>query len=199
MTKIQLSAEEMQLVKDPSWILTKHRVIKKVYHLFGELSGRTQALVLRNDDAIPAEVLLSPPKISKGEQYEALPYVVLDYPRLFSKEDVFAIRCFFWWGNYFSVTWHLKGKFQRKYQPLIAAAIADNNLPDHYFSVSGNEFNFDLSSKDYATTTSAAGTFSKLTEIPFLKISYRIPFEQWNKAEELLMQAFTNFMAIAAR
>jgi hypothetical protein len=38
--KLQLSAEEMRLVTDPAWILTKNSVIRKVVEMFGELSER---------------------------------------------------------------------------------------------------------------------------------------------------------------
>ena len=134
MTKIQLSEEEMQLVNNPAWILTKHRIIEKVYGLFGSLSAQMQAYLLQQKHALPQQVLQLPPKISKGEQYESMPYVVLDYPRLFSKEEVFAVRTFFWWGNYFSITLHLKGKYQQQYHEKIAKAATEKKLKDYYFS-----------------------------------------------------------------
>ena len=43
-------------------------------------------------DFLPAEMLFHSPKISKGENYKGLPYVMLDYPRCFGKTDIFAIR-----------------------------------------------------------------------------------------------------------
>ena len=61
----------------------------------------------------------SEPKISRGENYKGLPWVMLDYPRVFGKEDVFAIRTMFWWGHAFSVTLHLKGEWKRLFLPVI--------------------------------------------------------------------------------
>src|ERR1700733_538931 len=145
MSKIQLSEEEMQLVSNSEWILTKHRVIEKVYQLFGNLSTKMQLYLQGNGQLLAPEILQLPAKISKGEHYEAMPYVVLDYPRLFSKENVFAIRTFFWWGNYFSITLHLKGKFHQQWYKKISKGIAEKKLRDFYFSIEGNEFNFDLS------------------------------------------------------
>ena len=49
-------------------------------------------------------------KISKGENYLGLPYAILDYPAIFKKENVFAIRTMFWWGNFFSITLHISGR-----------------------------------------------------------------------------------------
>ena len=120
-SKIQLSAEEMQLVSNSAWILTKHRIIEKVYRLFGDCAAEMQVYLAERKALLPGEVFRLPPKISKGEQYEALPYVVLDYPRFFTAEEVFAVRSFFWWGHYFSITLHLKGKFQQQYQQAISS------------------------------------------------------------------------------
>ena len=38
--KIQLSVEELQLVQNAQWLLTKNIIIEKVYTLFGEQIGR---------------------------------------------------------------------------------------------------------------------------------------------------------------
>ena len=106
---VRLSVEELRLVTDPAWILTKNSIIRKVVEMFGELSGEWRGLV----------TAVTEPKISKGEQHKGLPWVMLDYPRLFGKEDVLAIRTMFWWGHCFSVTLHLKGKYLRLYLPVI--------------------------------------------------------------------------------
>ena len=36
--KIQLSAEELSLVQNAEWLLTKNTIIEKVYAMFGELA-----------------------------------------------------------------------------------------------------------------------------------------------------------------
>ena len=73
--KIQLSEEEWQLLQNSGWILTKHAVIDKVYHLFGWLAHEAQ-LRLRGPHHLPEAGLQQSPKISKGEQYQRLPWVV---------------------------------------------------------------------------------------------------------------------------
>jgi hypothetical protein len=122
--KVQFSAEEMRLVSDPAWILTKNSIIRKVVELFGELSGEWRQMLAsermgRLVGTSEAKVTWGDPKISRGEQYKGLPWVMLDYPRVFGKEDVLAVRTMFWWGHYFSVTLHLKGSYLRTYLPVI--------------------------------------------------------------------------------
>lgn len=190
-SKIQLSAEEMQLVNNSGWILTKHRIIEKVYLLFGRLSVQMQEYLSDRKEVLPAELFLQSPKISRGEQYEALPYVVLDYPRVFSKDDVFAVRSFFWWGHYFSITLHLKGRFLEQYRQVLNTAIAQNKLQGVYLSDAGSEFSFNLDGKNYRQSYSApAAAYTIPRQASFLKISYRLSFSQWASAETELMQFF---------
>jgi hypothetical protein len=194
-SKIQLSEEEMLLVQNSGWILTKHSVIDKVYRLFGNLSERMQELLQQQEHILPAAIMQSSPKISKGEQYERLPYVVLDYPRIFSTDNVLAIRTFFWWGNYFSCTLHLKGKFQETYCENIFHALQLEAWKDCYLSMDGHEFNFNLGSETYKNISHHL-TMEQLRKASFIKISYKNSFADWNIADEKLLQAFRRFIAV---
>jgi len=62
------------------------------------------------------------PKISRGENYLGLPYLVLDYPRLFRPDAVLAIRTFFWWGHFFSSTLQLSGGYKTEFLSRLQAA-----------------------------------------------------------------------------
>src|SRR5450631_3207695 len=108
--KIQLSEEELILVENAELILTKNAIIRKVYDMFGSMAAAMK-IELQNNPLSP-DLMKTTPKISRGENFKGLPFVVLDYPRLFNRENVFAIRSLFWWGKYFSVTLHLKGVYK---------------------------------------------------------------------------------------
>src|SRR5664279_575656 len=100
--KIKLSEDELLLVQNAGIILTKNAIMQKAVSLFSLLA---EGMKTESENAqLPVEVMVAMPKISKGEHYKGLPYVVLDYPRLFTQENIFAIRTLFWWGNYFSIT-----------------------------------------------------------------------------------------------
>ncbi|HNH23308.1 MAG TPA: hypothetical protein PLY26_14225, partial [Ferruginibacter sp.] len=77
-SKLTLSPEELELVSDSRWILTKQAIIGKVYGIFGGLAERYQAIGAAH--TLPADVLRMTPKIARGENYRQLPYVMLDYP-----------------------------------------------------------------------------------------------------------------------
>src|SRR5712671_4795594 len=108
--KIRLSQAEMELVNNADLILTKNAILKKAYRLLGNLQVEQQKYIMLHPSGLPAKVSASTFKISKGENYKELPYLVLDYPRLFEQENIFAVRTMFWWGNFFSITLHLSGR-----------------------------------------------------------------------------------------
>jgi len=115
---LKLSEEELALAANASVMLMKNAVIEKVNLLFGRLSVLQPAVLQPLHRELEA-ALEVPAKISRGESYRALPYLVLDYPRYFRPHDVMAIRTMFWWGNFFSVTLHLKGNYREQFSDRI--------------------------------------------------------------------------------
>ncbi|HYH14201.1 MAG TPA: hypothetical protein VD794_03215, partial [Flavisolibacter sp.] len=107
--KIQFSPAEMELMNNAGIILTKNRVLQKIKLLLEGIQEEMTHIVYREPDFHDHEVFQALPKISKGENYLGLPYLVLDYPRHFDSVNIFAIRTMFWWGNTFSSTLHLAG------------------------------------------------------------------------------------------
>lgn len=186
--KIHLSQEESELVQNAEVLLTKNRVILKVYEMFGFLIDEVQD-VLAGNPLLSTEIFAVSPKISKGENYLGLPYVMLDYPRCFGKADVFAVRTMFWWGHFFSTTLHLKGKYKqqlvstiREHQPL---------LSDHHFfiSVHEDEWRHDF---DVANYTSLAGydpmiLAETLEKKDFCKIAVKVGLNDWHSIMDQLV------------
>ncbi len=111
-TKIQLLPAEMELVSSPDIILTKNAILQKI-KLFLEGIQIVQLEILKDySSLLPEEVLKVSPKISRGENYKGLPWLVLDNPRHFQHNNIFAVRTMFWWGNFFTITLHLSGRYK---------------------------------------------------------------------------------------
>ena len=108
-TKIQFLPAEMELVSSPDIILTKNAILQKIKSFFEEIQMKQQDILKKYSSQLPGEVLRISPKISRGENYKGLPWLVLDNPRHFQHNNIFAIRTMFWWGNFFSITLHLSG------------------------------------------------------------------------------------------
>ena len=190
--KIQLSPEELSLVQNAGWLLTKNKIIEKVFALFGEVAHEMRDHLTAKPDFLLGEVLVPSPKISKGENYKGLPYVMLDYPRLFNRQHTFAIRTMFWWGHFFSVTLHLKGLYKEKYQHRLL-----NNLPllvakPFYLCVSGDEWRHEFEVDNYMPLTqlNSSAVEKILLANDFCKLSAKISLPQWNDSKELLIDLY---------
>jgi hypothetical protein len=196
--KIRLSPEEAALVLQSDWILTKNRVLQKVMQLLGVLQEAQQPHLIEAGIALPAEVIQTTAKISKGENYKGLPYLVLDQPRFFNKENVFAIRTLFWWGNFFSSTWQLSGEYKTLYAEKIIAAFS--LLKEKSFFICINE--------DPWEHHFEAGNFISLQEVTadrfetiirdhtFIKLSRKVSLKEWDTAVERLQKIFSVYMSI---
>ena len=44
---------------------------------------------------------------------------MLDYPALFKKDEIFALRTMFWWGNFMSITLLLSGGYKETFATVI--------------------------------------------------------------------------------
>ncbi|HLK27740.1 MAG TPA: hypothetical protein VKT28_04115 [Puia sp.] len=191
--KIKLSEDELKLVQNADIILTKNVIIQKAISLFSELSENMQAEISKID--LPEDIKSSSPKISKGENYKGLPYVILDYPRLFNHENIFAIRSFFWWGNYFSTTLHLKGNYKEMYARSILKNIS--LLAKKGFSISASLDEWIHEHEDNYISLSRI-TENELTDImqskSFLKISAVTALSQWDNVEVILMGLFKDVL-----
>lgn len=204
---VQLSAEEMRLMTDPAWILTKNSILRKVVNMFADLSAEWRQLPVPEMLAAGRE-----PKISKGEQYKGLPWVMLDYPRLFGKEEVLAIRTMFWWGHCFSVTLHLKGDYQRIYMPVITARRKE--LIGAGFSVGISDDEWEHEHQEEEETAGGEGGTSwraakagedtedlawgsaAMARRPFLKLSARCELDRWREAPGILTEKFAILLGI---
>lgn len=182
-TKITLSKEEQELLLNPGWILTKNALIGKVYDLFGGLSDVYREILPVTHPVFIGETAVLSPKISKGEQYKGLPWVMLDYPRQFGKMDMFAIRSFFWWGKYASISLLLQGNFRNRMEKsVIEYLLAEKDKPNEtgeWLIPDGDQpWEHDIRATGYASLQQWEGQFAP--EKPCIKITATWPLQQWD-------------------
>ena len=179
-----LSDYEMAVANDKEFLFTKTRIIEKVYSVFGNLADDFAIHLNHSFQKIEAGT----PKISKGENYKGLPYVVLDYPRIFQKENVLAIRCFFWWGNFFSITLHLSGKYKHEFTPALQHAINENYFQGWYINVADKQWEHHFETDNYSLINSSlANSFAGR---PFIKFAKKIPLSEWDNVEDFFIKNF---------
>ena len=190
-SKLMLSDEEQQLVNNADWILTKRIIIDKVCGLLALVLETQKALVEKEGKWLPPEIVKSTPKIAKGENYLCLPYVILDYPRSFEAENIFAIRTMFWWGNFFSITLQLSGVFKEKFQKQIAKNLVSAE-PGFFICINESQWQHHFEADNYMAVNQVS--HSDLQDIiakkQFVKLAVKFSLQHWNDVPALLDSAF---------
>jgi hypothetical protein len=197
---VKLSKNELELVCDAGFILTKNKIIAKVYELFGSLQTGFVLESERLHALLPAEIFAPSPKIYKGEQYLGLPYVMLDTPRYFGKEGAFAIRCFFWWGNFFSITLQLSGKYAMDYAEKMMAQMASKHYDDWYICVNEDYWQHHFEETNFLPFNAASvEAYRNLNtdQEPFFKIACKIPLIKWEEASDFFNDKYSSLIDLA--
>jgi hypothetical protein len=187
MTNVKLSKEELALVSEAGFILTKNRIINKVYDLFGQLSEDFQ----QRSKHLPGSIISIPPKISRGENYNGLPWVMLDYPRAFSNSDVFATRCFFWWGNFFSITLQLQGSYKDMYSTSIKRYL-EENYGNWWICIADNPWQHHFDANNYIRYSAEFD----LMKFPFIKLAKKIPLQEWDNSFDFFSITYQEILEI---
>lgn len=190
LAKIHLSELENELVNNTEWIFSKQKITEKLYYLFGELHTSYREIVAKNQEELPLIFQKPGGKISRGENYNGLPYLMLDYPAMFSKENIFAVRTMFWWGNFFSITLHLSGKyFENKID--LSKWLAFFREKKFSVCVSEGEWAHDFHPYNF-TEIKFLDEFQigALAKKHFFKVSRRIELSEWGNIAFLLEESF---------
>ncbi len=185
--KIRLSAAEMDLIQNESLILTKNIVIAKTRMLL-EAVQEQQLDFIRKQKLPLNHHFETGPKISKGESYRGLPYLILDHPRYTGPDGLFFIRTLFWWGNFFSSTLHLSAHFQQNHKEKIKSLF--EKLSGHYIGVSDDPWNHHFGDNNYIRIgTLNKNEFEQYCEkAGHLKIAIWWPLSIWEEAREVLFE-----------
>ncbi|MBL0151996.1 MAG: hypothetical protein IPP93_00295 [Chitinophagaceae bacterium] len=194
-SKIRLSADELELMGNAEIILTKNRIMQKI-RLMLEALGQLQEMQSRQDKSFPEELTRIPPKVSRGENYLGLPWLILDYPRAFSKENTCAVRTMFWWGKSFSITLQLSGRYKSVWESKLVeerslfsgALLCINDDPWVHHFEKGNYESVNAMQPDEFR--------ERILQKDFLKISFVTPIQEPEKAIEILFGYYRIFLEL---
>jgi hypothetical protein len=186
--KIHLSPQETELLANTEWLLIKDRIIQKMIGLYGEMHELFKKRIIENRDSLPSFISEKGGKISKGNNFKGLPFVVLDFPASFEKKNIFGVRCFFWWGNYFIISLHLSGKYMPD----------DNEQKKWLTYFKEKNFSINISGDEWCQQWDKCYERIDLnkTQAPnnFLKVAAKIRVSQLNEVPEFLENKFEEIL-----
>lgn len=192
---ITFSDKELNFFQDTEFLLAKSSINEKVFSLLVAAETSLKAIVKQKLYSFPKGTFTKAGKISKGENYRQLPYLILDYPRLFSQQSILAFRTMFWWGNEFSATLHLQGDALETVRPALLKN--HQNLVNHhvYFCIHPSPWEYYFNDDNYKSIEElyAEELTNYLKVKPFLKFSRQLPLSQWHQLIPFVTDTFQLF------
>lgn len=181
----------MELIQQAEVIYRKNNALEKVMELLGELQAALQAQLVTGAFSF-AE---AGGKISRGERYKELPWLMLDYPRYFSKESIFACRTMFWWGHYFIFTLHLSGEMKEQYEQVITAAWAELGIWNFRIYTAEDPWEHDFENGHYIPVAGMPEQeFKRLVNrSSFIKLAKPYQLEEW---ENIITGVVTDYVLL---
>ncbi|KER10918.1 MAG: hypothetical protein HY22_01740 [[Candidatus Thermochlorobacteriaceae] bacterium GBChlB] len=164
------TSDEIALLSSRTAFDLKFQATEKLKTLMGGIRDTYLKLVEPDKLLAPPETDFKRGQIAKGENYEGYPYVMLDFPKFYGRNDIFTYRTMFWYGNYFIFSVILSGSSLQRYHA---------RLEEHYDDLAAKHLNLakdDLWDwREHATIPIIAENrddiLNLLERLPFLKIT----------------------------
>jgi hypothetical protein len=194
--KIDLSDYEAAMLRDQHIILTKRSALQKVEQFLGLQVTAIQAACKPLLPVMDENIRSALPKISRGENYLGLPWAILDYPSVFSKQDVFALRTLFWWGNFFSISLQVSGKYLLQFEDLIFQRLKEK-AGNFYISVNDDAWQHHFREDNYQPVADfLKASHTKLHRPGHLKLALKFELDDWDKIPSELENGYAALMGL---
>lgn len=186
---MQLTPEEYSIANNSRFLLVKADIINKVKAEFEVLQDAYAGIINSAGIILPATAA---PKISRGENYKGLPYLVLDYPAVFNKENIVAFRTMFWWGNFFSITLHLQGTYKEQYLQSITQKLLQSKPHGLYLSCNQTAWEYHYETANYRQVEHMADEqiTSTLNQNNFIKLSAKLELSGYEQLQPFMKEWF---------
>ncbi len=148
-----LSPEELHILSEQSFYDHKNSATEKLYEMLSDTRLRFMQVIQPDQLLFPEGVDFKQGQLARGESLNGYPYVFLDFPKLYSKHNIFSFRTMVWYGHHFIFSVILAGDYLKSYQRNLKQYISedgDKNLwlcqkglwdwkQSHYISIHHND------------------------------------------------------------
>ncbi|MEK6476958.1 hypothetical protein WJR50_05460 [Catalinimonas sp. 4WD22] len=195
---VQITDKELTYLEDLDFLLTRHGINKKINQLLLETEAGLKHFIQSHSIPFPDNIKYKAGKIAKGENYRLLPYFILDYPRQFHRNSIFALRTMCWWGHYFSVTLQLAGKSLKELRPALIENAEKLQQQEVYLYINEDDpWQHHLDDKNYISlkTLTEDELRTKIRELPYIKLMSTLRLEDWEELPDFTLLFFKQMLA----
>ncbi len=195
---LKFSNEEMKVLVDKNFFELKHSSTAKIVEIFGLLEVELKNVYSASELQIE-NLNASSGKIFRGENYRGFPYVLLDCPRMFNRESVFAFRTMFWWGNEFTFTLHLQGEAWNKFKAPMISKFSSVENKGILFCVNESPWQYHLGEDNYIQLDNLQNieiAKSQLEKREFVKLTRKLAIDKYENVIEVGKETLEFFLSL---
>jgi hypothetical protein len=186
-----LTQKEIGLLLDKGVFKTKASLTLKLQKQLGELESLLFEEMKITGDAFAPECHKQRGKITKGENLNGLPWIVLDYPRFFSKQDICVVRTLIWWGKHISVSLLITGNYKKEFEKRIFKNLKKDKISKWNICISNTPWVHDFTKKNYCKVDKLSRQSEAQSEHKtFLKISRKISLKKIARIDKIGAECF---------
>ncbi len=194
-TNLNFSDEEKAALSEQNFFLLKNSASKKVVELMGGIESRIKEDLKKYTFNVE-DLNVKIGKIFRGENYLLFPYVVLDYPKLFSTKSIFAFRTMFWWGHEFSFTLHLQGDALDIFKGALDKNLEMLSGKEVYLCVNDTPWQYNFEKDNYLPVENILAGKEEFLSKSFVKISRKIDVKLINEMPDYCLETFNLFASV---
>jgi hypothetical protein len=194
-SKIRLSKKEVSILEEEKFFHGKRSVTEKVFLLLSEVVKEIQSVPEFQGIIFPRGTDITSGKISKGENYLGLPFIILDFPRLFNGDEILTFRTMLWWGNFISCSLLISGTHLPQSLENLNAHYESLSAKKNFVCVNESPWIHHFESNNFVKlATMNAATAIQLSSLHgFVKVSRKIPVSRINRLVEFASESFVLF------
>ena len=193
MSKISFNNEDIEIFSDKDFLLKKKVLTDEVISLFKVISEEIKQELIKSPNLLWSSQFAG--KISKGQYYKDLPYIVSDYPRRIDKNGICLFRIIFLWGREFSCNFLITGDAFRSLIKKI-----ENNLDlvdqnEYSYSIEGSPWEHSILEADLNKLNHLKNN-QKINTADFIKISRALTINRYENLHEICIKMFRDIIRL---
>lgn len=191
---MNLSDKEIMMMEDTDFLISKVNIIAEIEELLAKTKDRLIEVIKKENVSFLTESKYNKGKISKGENYRNLPFVILDYPSVFESNNIFAYRTMFWWGNNFSCTFQLQGEYLELHRSKLLSNFDLLLHQNMYICVAETPWEYHYGKDNYIQLSNDHKEL--IANASFIKLSKKIPLEQIESLPQISSSFFLSLLNV---
>ena len=172
------SDEEFAALENTQFFEAKTAATARMKGVFEELREALRPELPPNGWLCAGAVDTARGQLTTGEDYLGLPYVVLDFPKCFSREEFLTMRTLFWWGHYVAYALIMQGAWLAAAVERVAESLAELEAAGVEATVAEDPWDWRRGAGFTRPLRADDATAAWLREAPFLKLMRFVPLER---------------------